>query len=147
MPDSRNPRPSPGVPKSKAWRPGDTREGTAQGRPNDDAPVGINDREGLEEGRRRRKRRVKVVRVATTADAWRHLIDRAIDELATKGTSFTAEDVREVAGEPPGTSANTLGPAINAASRARIIEQVGYELATRPEAHSRVLRVWKGVGR
>lgn len=59
--------------------------------------------------------------------------------------AFTAEDVREHLSKrglwyPP----NMYGAAFNRAHRAGIIELSGYTIAKRPEAHGRLLRVWRG---
>lgn len=68
-----------------------------------------------------------------------------LDELIASGQPFTADTLRERAGDPIATEPNIIGALILAASRAGRIERVGYRESTRPEAHARVLRVWRGT--
>lgn len=67
-----------------------------------------------------------------------------LDELIASGQPFTADTLRERAGDPIGDP-NLIGALILAASRAGRIERVGYRESTRPEAHARVLRLWRGT--
>ena len=122
----------------------DRPDGTGGPPPQHVGPTLLDHLADLEEGRRRRDDGVAAVRAAT-ATGWRLHVDQAITDLAAAGVLFTAEDVRELAGDPLGSSPNALGGAIHAAARAGLIQAVGYRQATRPEAHARVLRVWQGV--
>ncbi len=99
----------------------------------------------LEDGRRARDAALTVAS-ASTHTGWRLVAERSIAELAATGEPWTADDLRERTGDPVGSHPNAMGGAINAAVRRGIIEPVGYDQARRPEAHARVLRVWRGVG-
>ena len=68
-----------------------------------------------------------------------------LDALIDSGREFTADQLRDRTGAPPAASPNILGAAIMAAARAGRIECVGYRPSDRPEAHRRILRVWRGV--
>jgi hypothetical protein len=141
----RKPRPAPGLPRSIPSSK-DTEQDTDGVRPAHIGPTLLDHLDQLEEGRRRRDDGVTVARAATHT-GWRLTVDRVIADLAATGDDFTAEDVRARAGDPLASSPNTLGAAIAAAVRAGVIEQAGYQQARRPEAHARVLRVWRGVMR
>lgn len=73
---------------------------------------------------------------------WVALCDAIIRQLARSGEEFTAEEVRMWCGNPP--RQNAIGARFLAATKARIITRTGYRNATRPEAHARVLRVYRG---
>ncbi len=75
-------------------------------------------------------------------DEWLALCDAIIRQLARSGEEFTAEEVRMWCGNPP--HPNAIGARFLVASKARIITRTGYRNATRPEAHARVLRVYRG---
>lgn len=79
---------------------------------------------------------------AATDDAWQDQADAAIASLARTGRRFTAEDVRDLAGEPP--RINSLGPRFMAAVRQGSIKQVDFTRAKRPSAHARALAVYTG---
>lgn len=96
------------------------------------------------EGRRRRDEAVAVARAATHT-GWRLVVDRVIEDLARSGRPFTAEDVRARSGDPLGSSPAAMGAAFSAAHRAGLIVPVGFDVAKRPEAHCRPIRVWQGV--
>ncbi len=74
---------------------------------------------------------------------WVEAARYAIDSFCSIGVPFTAEDVRRVAGDPPTPSA--IGALFNAVADEGWIVFVGYEKAHRPEAHGRIIRVWKSA--
>lgn len=100
---------------------------------------------GLEEGKRRRDRGIEAAR-HNTHPGFRLVVDRVIRQLADSGEEFTAETVRELAGDPLASHPNALSAAMGAAAKAGLIGMVGAQTATRPEAHGRLIRVWKGGG-
>ncbi len=75
---------------------------------------------------------------------WRLAAEAAIASLAASGRLFTAEDVRDRVGSPPGHH-NALGGLFIAAARRREIVAGGYQPSTRTEAHARILRCWRGA--
>jgi hypothetical protein len=77
------------------------------------------------------------------SDAWKGRADNALERLASTGHEFTAEDLRKLAGSP--IHQNAIGARFRAAALAKVIERVGYRLATRPSRHSHPIAVWKGV--
>lgn len=83
---------------------------------------------------------------------WRARVDQAIGALATardehgEPLRFTAEDVRAIAGDPPGHP-NAMGARFNAAARRGQIRKVAYRLATRPSLHCHPISVWVGTER
>lgn len=74
---------------------------------------------------------------------WNDRCDFVIWLKAATGEKFTSEDVRELAGDPP--SPGAMGARFAAAASARIIKQVGWRTATRPQLHGHVLRQWRGI--
>lgn len=76
--------------------------------------------------------------------SWRIAAEATILRLAASGRAFTSEDVRAEVGVMTGR-ASALGAVIRAAAQAGRIVAVGYQPATRPDAHARVLRVWRGA--
>jgi hypothetical protein len=84
-----------------------------------------------------------VARVDRATDAdWKGRCDSVIRTMAQSGLPFTAEDVREWVGNPP--RQNAIGSRFLKANRDGIIDKVGYRMARRPEAHSRVVAVYEG---
>lgn len=84
-----------------------------------------------------------VARVDRATDAkWKSRCDTVIRTLAQSGLPFTAEDVREQVGDPP--RQNAFGSRFLKANSSGLIEKVGYQTARRPEAHARILPVYKG---
>lgn len=63
-------------------------------------------------------------------------------ELQPLGSLFTADDLVDCVGKPHG-SPNQIGARIRGWARERAIAPHGYTQGTRPESHSRVLRVWE----
>jgi hypothetical protein len=82
---------------------------------------------------------------AATVTGWRLAADHAIERLAGTGGTFTAEDVRRLAGDPLGSHPNAMGARLSAAARRGTIVPAGYVQATRPQSRARVLRAWKGA--
>ncbi len=77
--------------------------------------------------------------------SWKQDVDAAIVELAATGEPFTAEEVRELAGDPP-DHPNAMGARFNAAARAGLIVRVGYRLARRASLHRHPIALWVGAG-
>ncbi len=81
-------------------------------------------------------------------DVYRESYMHAIELLARGGATFTADDCRSLAGDPPSTvSPNVLGALVNAAAKAGLIEPVGWSRSGRVIGHGNVLVSWKGTGR
>lgn len=76
--------------------------------------------------------------------SWRVAAEAAITDLAASGGEFDAEDVRERCGAMLGKE-SALGGCFRAAARTGLIVAVGFREARRPEAHGRILRVWRGA--
>lgn len=77
---------------------------------------------------------------------WREGVDRAIRRLAASGRTFTADDVRAVAGDPPpGFSPNAMGSAFTRASKAGVIRMVGFTTSSRVIGHGNTVRSWVGA--
>lgn len=78
---------------------------------------------------------------------WKAEADKAIALLARRtfasGGTFTAEDVREIAGDPE--RPNAMGARWLAAVRAGLVEQVGMTRSTRPESHRCRLFQYRGT--
>ena len=80
-----------------------------------------------------------------SAGLWRDLARGAIAYLAASGLTFTADDVRRRAGEPP--TDNALGAVLLAASKRREIVTVGFDRSKRLTRRGGMARVWKGTHR
>jgi len=74
--------------------------------------------------------------------AWKHYFRICGEDLARKGDSFTAEDVLQLAGPPPG-SPNVVGPAMNSLARELKLTKVGYRPAKRPSRHAAIVAIWQ----
>lgn len=81
-----------------------------------------------------------------TPESWKNAALEAITSLATSGRGFTAEDVREIAGDPPGHY-NAMGAAVRAAATRGLIRKVGFTKATRASLHATELALWVGTRR
>lgn len=75
--------------------------------------------------------------------AWRTAAEARMETLIATGQEFTAEDVTDVVGSAP--SPNAIGSLFKAKEFRDRMAFVTYRKATRPQAHSRALAVWKGV--
>ncbi len=95
------------------------------------------------DGERRRDLGIAATEVAALFDPWVSSCDRAITYLASCGLPFSAEDVRELCGDPP--RPNLFGVRFRAALRAGSIRRVGYAPSTRPERRGGVVAMWEGV--
>lgn len=89
-----------------------------------------------------------IAKVDEHAGEWRHWADAAIANLAHLTRTgvlpyFTAENVRDLAGDPP--HPNQQGGRFLAAIRAGKIRRVGWMNSTRPEAHACRLAQYVGV--
>jgi hypothetical protein len=69
----------------------------------------------------------------------------AIHELACCGGQFTSDDVHDRLGEWTPTHPNSMGSAIHSAVTTGIIVRVGYRQSRRPEAHARVVGIYRGA--
>lgn len=74
---------------------------------------------------------------------WKHRADEAISTLAATGREFTAEDVRQLAGDP--LHPNAMGARFLTAARSGVIECVGFTTGTRVPSHARILRRYRGA--
>ena len=79
-----------------------------------------------------------------TSYEWKESADNAICSLALSGRTFTAEDVRRLAGSP--SRPNAFGSRFMKAIRRGWIKKVGYTNAARPDAHARALAQYRGSG-
>jgi predicted HD phosphohydrolase len=77
-----------------------------------------------------------------TGGEWRDSCDAVIRTMAQSGLPFTAEDVRDWVGEPH--HPNAWGARFLDARRSGIVDRIGYRTARRPEAHARVVAIYKG---
>lgn len=78
---------------------------------------------------------------------WKVHAERVLDDLIAEGKPFTSEDLRERTGEPLATGPTIFGALIRNAMQRGAIEQAGWDLSRRPQAHRRPVRVWKAVCR
>lgn len=102
--------------------------------------------QGLQEGRQRRDEGMEAAGsnvAGPIASAWRSKAAEALATLAATGDEFSADDLVAIAGEPP--VPNMLGPLFAKAARQDVIRAVGFTQGTRPKAHARVQRTWKGA--
>ncbi|WP_341253689.1 hypothetical protein [Euzebya pacifica] len=88
--------------------------------------------------------------MATALDAlqpsWRSMAESVIDALICSGTVWTADDVRDVVGEPHATgSACALGGLIGGRYRRGEIVPVAVVTSRQPQRHHGLLRAWQAV--
>lgn len=76
-----------------------------------------------------------------TGDSYKEAVNAACKLLSMRQQLFTAEDIREIVGDPP-HHPNVLGACIMLCVRAGVIRPVGYGRATRPAGHARVIRTY-----
>ena len=74
---------------------------------------------------------------------WIHAADKAVRFLAAIGRPFTADDVRDLAGDP--RHPNAFGARLNAHARTGLIRRVGYRPSDRAERHRAIIAVWVGA--
>lgn len=83
---------------------------------------------------------------AQAAEALREALDACIDHSIETGEGFTAEDVRERAGNPETHHPNVLSALFSTAVRTGRIRQRGPAIrATRRERNSGLFRRWQAV--
>lgn len=68
----------------------------------------------------------------------------AIRATALLAKEFTSDDVQKILTVTP-THVNSIGAVFHAAASRGIIERVGYRQSERPEAHARVVAVYRGT--
>lgn len=76
--------------------------------------------------------------------AWKHAWDVAIESLAASGRRFTADDVREIAGDPT-DHPNAAGSRFLRASKRGLIRKVAYRPSDRESLHGHNVAVWIGA--
>lgn len=88
-----------------------------------------------------------IAQVLENADVeYRHQLYRAIQECAATGTTFSADHVRALAGEPPpGQSSNIIGAVFNHAAKAGLIRTVGFTRSSQVRGHANTIRLYKGA--
>ena len=79
-----------------------------------------------------------------TTEQWTEAARFAVERFGFRGVEFVADDLREKAGDPPG-SPNALGALLHALSAEGKIAVVGYQKSKRPERHGAVVAVWRVV--
>lgn len=94
------------------------------------------------EGRRLRDQGAAQV-TENTPNEWVVNADGVIATMASSGTEFTAEDVRDFTGDPPHHH-NAMGARILAAVKQGIIVRVGFTNSRRKRSHAAVIAVYKG---
>lgn len=78
-----------------------------------------------------------------TPNEWVLAADGVIASMASSGSEFTAEDVRDFTGDPPHHH-NAMGARILAAVKQGIIVRVGFTNSRRKRSHAAVIAVYKG---
>ncbi len=94
------------------------------------------------EGQRRRDEGIGTVDLAEGV-IWKSKADAAIQLLADSGESFTADDVRRIAGDP--RHPNAMGARLLKASRRGLIVCVGRRQSTRAECHAHANPLWRAA--
>lgn len=78
---------------------------------------------------------------------WMQDAAEAIDALAARSakydTTFTADDLRKMIGEPG--HPNWTGTAFSAARQNRVIEMAGFTTSTAKSRHRGVIRTWRAA--
>ena len=87
--------------------------------------------------------------LAHTSETAKEAIRSTIERLAATGKQFTSDDARTWLERDPltkcvveGVHPNAIGASFNAAKSQGLIRPCGYCKSVRPEAHSRIIRVW-----
>lgn len=73
---------------------------------------------------------------------WKVVAAGMIDRLISERESFTSEDLRALAGDPP--TAAAMGAVFNAAARQGKIRRIGFDQATRTTSHATMIGRWTG---
>ena len=76
-----------------------------------------------------------------TTEQWQEDARFAVYRFCFRDVEFTAEDIREKAGDPPG-SPNALGALLHALEAEGKIRVVGFRRSARPSSHGRRILVW-----
>jgi hypothetical protein len=79
--------------------------------------------------------------------AWQDQVLDLLKWLASTAGSFTSDDLRDVckmASMPGPRHVNAWGAVLSHAAKQGLIVREGYRVSTRPEAHGRVVSVWRG---
>ena len=76
-----------------------------------------------------------------TTEQWTEAARFAVERFGYRGVEFSAEDIREKAGDPPG-SPNALGALLHALEAEGKIRVVGFRRSSRPSSHGRRILVW-----
>jgi len=79
-----------------------------------------------------------------TPDEWKNTVDGVILSMAASGEEFTAEDVREFAGDPPNHH-NAMGARFLSAVKQGIIVRIGFANSRRKRSHAAVIAVYRGA--
>jgi hypothetical protein len=111
--------------------------------PEDERPSLVTSTVGYVDGAHLRDAGVSRIDSAPDVDAWRFFADRAIEKLAAAGEPFDAEDVRELAGDPP--HGNAMGARFLRAAKRGLITRAGFRQARRPSSHAHVNPTWRGT--
>lgn len=78
-------------------------------------------------------------------DDWRCAAKTALARLSDEDREFSADDVIAVVGPPPEGRHNAVGGLFLWARQSGFINQVGYRQGSRPSAHARIQRTWRGT--
>lgn len=97
----------------------------------------------IETGEELRDAGISQVEKNTPLD-WRSSAQFAIANLAVAGKPFTAEDVRDLVGDPPNHS-NAMGAQFMVACKAGMIRRIGYAKPRRASRHAGVIAEWIGT--
>jgi len=82
------------------------------------------------------------VKQAAHLDPWLEQARIAIRVMARSGTSFTAEDIRRMCGDPD--RPNLMGALFLQAAKDDVIAFVRYEVSERAERRGAPVKVWRG---
>lgn len=83
---------------------------------------------------------------AAASPDWRERWSGAIAALASRGEAFTADQVREIAGEPD-DHPNAAGALFHRAARSGLIRRVGYRKSARDVLHAHPIALWEGTSK
>lgn len=75
------------------------------------------------------------------AEAWVERAERWFGSVRP-GVDFTADDLRDLVGDPP-AHGDAMGAVFRKAHRSGLITCSGFTTSTRPDAHGRALRTWR----
>ena len=76
---------------------------------------------------------------------YKERLTSAIKVLAARGESFSSDDIRQLAGDPPaGQSPNLVGALVNHALRSGLIHNIGWTRSTRVVGHANLVGRYEG---